>query len=265
MKYSVELRNKVISYYQKYYQQFGFRDYEIKAQSRLNEEEVEEKKIDFLKTIIRDDFAVDQKHLIIGVGTGGLAVVLRQKYHGQVFGVEPCREELDIISGKCREVGMDSNNFTQGKGEKLIFADNFFDFVYCLNVLEHVENIEDCLNEMIRVLKPGGWIYITTPNYNFPVERHYKIVFPVFLPRWAGYLYLILIGKPWTFLKTVNYITNRQIDKILDQQKKIFWMRIFKPSEKYYGRLSWLVNFFRVKLLVYPNQEIIIKKNTDDK
>ena len=59
---------------------------------------------------------------------------------------------------------------------------------------------------MIRVLKPNGYIYINTHDYRFPYERHYKIVFPAFLPKVFGYLYLLLKGKPIKFLRHINYV-----------------------------------------------------------
>jgi SAM-dependent methyltransferase len=47
--------------------------------------------------------------------------------------------------------------------EKMSFADNFFDVVYCISVLEHVDSSNTCagLKEMVRVLKPKGKLVIT--------------------------------------------------------------------------------------------------------
>lgn len=50
-----------------------------------------------------------------------------------------------------------------GIGEKLPFKSNVFDAVFSLNVLEHVKNPFECANEIIRVLKPGGILYIVVP------------------------------------------------------------------------------------------------------
>lgn len=44
-----------------------------------------------------------------------------------------------------------------GKAEQIDFSDQTFDLVICNNVLDHVENAEKCLEEMSRVLKPGGY------------------------------------------------------------------------------------------------------------
>ena len=44
--------------------------------------------------------------------------------------------------------------------ENLTYPDNFFDIVHCVNALDHVLNPKRALKEMLRVCKPGGWIYL---------------------------------------------------------------------------------------------------------
>lgn len=51
-------------------------------------------------------------------------------------------------------------------GEKLSFADDSFDVVLADHVLEHVaeEDADQVAAELLRVLKPGGWLAARTPN-----------------------------------------------------------------------------------------------------
>ncbi len=44
------------------------------------------------------------------------------------------------------------------------FEDNYFDYLATAEVLEHMENPEDVLKEMVRVVKPGGMLAISVPN-----------------------------------------------------------------------------------------------------
>lgn len=44
--------------------------------------------------------------------------------------------------------------------EKLNFPDNFCDLVVCINVLDHVRNATECLREMTRVIKRGGFLVL---------------------------------------------------------------------------------------------------------
>jgi SAM-dependent methyltransferase len=58
-----------------------------------------------------------------------------------------------------------------------------FDGAVCVEVIEHVSEDAKFLSEIARVLKPGGWLYMTTPNgdyiknegqhYNPDHLRHY--------------------------------------------------------------------------------------------
>ena len=54
-------------------------------------------------------------------------------------------------------------------GKKIPFENNTFDGVLCTEVLEHVFNLNEVLNELNRVLKPKGKAIITTP---FMWEEH---------------------------------------------------------------------------------------------
>ncbi|MBR9921645.1 MAG: methyltransferase domain-containing protein [Bacteroidetes bacterium] len=50
----------------------------------------------------------------------------------------------------------------------LSFADETFDFVLSIDVMEHVGKPERMLEEIKRVLKPGGLAFISFPQYFFP-------------------------------------------------------------------------------------------------
>jgi len=41
--------------------------------------------------------------------------------------------------------------------------DNQYDYIVCLNVLEHIFNFQNTVNESFRILKPGGRMVATTP------------------------------------------------------------------------------------------------------
>jgi ubiquinone/menaquinone biosynthesis C-methylase UbiE len=45
----------------------------------------------------------------------------------------------------------------------LRFSDNYFDYILCIHVLEHVVNDNKGMAELFRVLKPGGWAIIQVP------------------------------------------------------------------------------------------------------
>ncbi len=44
--------------------------------------------------------------------------------------------------------------------EELPFADNYFDLVVMINVLDHVRDARRCMQRLIQVARPGGWVVI---------------------------------------------------------------------------------------------------------
>jgi SAM-dependent methyltransferase len=46
---------------------------------------------------------------------------------------------------------------------KAPFDDNAFDVIFCNHVLEHVEDADQCMRELYRIMKPGGWGIFQVP------------------------------------------------------------------------------------------------------
>jgi SAM-dependent methyltransferase len=83
------------------------------------------------------------------------------------------RHALDPLASMYMEAGWplyayDAKVMTS-PGEKMPYADEYFDSVISVNALDHVDNFESVASEMIRVLKPGGYLY-------FEVEYHHPTV-----------------------------------------------------------------------------------------
>lgn len=51
------------------------------------------------------------------------------------------------------------------------FPDNEFDVIFCNHVLEHVRDDIQALNEIKRVLRPGGWAILQIPFF-YPLNEH---------------------------------------------------------------------------------------------
>ncbi len=52
------------------------------------------------------------------------------------------------------------------------FSEHTFDVIFCNHVMEHVDDDLQCMRELYRVLKPGGWAIIQSPTY--AMEQTYE-------------------------------------------------------------------------------------------
>ena len=96
---------------------------------------------------------------VLDVGCGAGQVVGRLTEAGfEAYGVdvsEPNIERAQRFSSRCQ--------FYDGR--RLPFPDNHFASVGALNVLEHVEEPEQFIPEVVRVAEPGARIVISSPNF----------------------------------------------------------------------------------------------------
>ena len=65
---------------------------------------------------------------------------------------------------------------------KIPYADNAFDYVCFLEAIEHTENPYNAVREIARVLKPGGTLIMSTPNY-LNIERRLKFLVTGFFTK----------------------------------------------------------------------------------
>ncbi len=73
---------------------------------------------------------------------------------------------------RAREARHRSSYILCAKGETLPFPDHSFDLILSHEVLEHVQDDRTAVQEMARILRPGGRMVIFVPNRGYPFETH---------------------------------------------------------------------------------------------
>ena len=90
-------------------------------------------------------------------------------------------------------------------------ADDSFDLLILNHVYEHVGNPRELFSEAVRIVKPGGTIYVTAGSRWAVMEPHYRLLFLSWLPgriadwyvrcmrRGKGYRGIRFLGiEPWS-------------------------------------------------------------------
>jgi len=82
-----------------------------------------------------------------------LAVDPLAEFYRQAFG--------SVLSGSVKLMGT--------RGEELPFRSGSFDLILCRNVVDHAQRPSDVINELIRVLAPGGLLYVALNTFSGPL------------------------------------------------------------------------------------------------
>ncbi|RJR25944.1 class I SAM-dependent methyltransferase [Candidatus Microgenomates bacterium] len=106
------------------------------------------------------------KVIDIGCGRGFYINFLSQLNLGlEIFGIDQNEKYLKVAK---KNLGGKKVFLNRGNALNLPFKANFFDKVIASEILEHINDDVKALEEMYRVLKPGGIILISVPNQNYP-------------------------------------------------------------------------------------------------
>lgn len=115
--------------------------------------------------------------LDLGCGDGVMSANSAHKVH-HIFCLNPGYTALQVLQKR----GLNNMYPVNAFGERMPFRDDFFDGVFNIFVIEHIENHISILHEIRRVLKPDGRLLIATDTAFF-----YKYLRPLFEWRKLGW------------------------------------------------------------------------------
>ncbi|MFH1751765.1 MAG: class I SAM-dependent methyltransferase [archaeon] len=165
------------------------------------------------------------KVLDVGCGFGELIEALR------AFGFDVSGLTVTGLEVKeCKEKGL--NVVLGDAGKELPFESNSFDIVLSIGSIEHIENWENAMKEMSRVLKTGGRILIETPNKSvFRNSKKYKE---------KGEDIDVVHFKEFNYKELLELLEKNNLSNIKSHNKIFFYPR--------YYALSFLdIDFFNKK------------------
>jgi ubiquinone/menaquinone biosynthesis C-methylase UbiE len=115
--------------------------------------------LDQVAPISKNDVVVD-----VGCGSGNLTLHSAEKCK-LAIGVDPSQTAIQF----CNSIKSNEHSvFIPAAGDALPFPDEYADVVMMVEVIEHLDQPMKIISEISRILKKGGLIFTTTPNYAFP-------------------------------------------------------------------------------------------------
>lgn len=123
----------------------------------------------------------------------------------------------------------ETHHFILSSVEAIPFKTEVFDFVYTLSVIELIKDDKEIINEMYRILKPDGKLYITVPTRFSPfrIIRDLEILFGVY-------------RYPQFNIEHYHYYSKKDIRKLVDGKFSI---------ENFYGyQFNFLPRLFNLLL-----------------
>lgn len=103
----------------------------------------------------------DAKILDVGFGLGYGLNILSIKAR-ELYGLDVDTKVLDHCKNTILGKNPRLKHLNIFDGYNIPFPDNFFDVVTCVDVIEHVENYDHLIKEMLRVSRKG--VFLSTPN-----------------------------------------------------------------------------------------------------
>ncbi|HEX8090087.1 MAG TPA: class I SAM-dependent methyltransferase, partial [Blastocatellia bacterium] len=119
---------------------------------------------DRFDTLINESVKIPLEGRILDVncGTGAHAIEMAERMRGlgEVIGVDPSAERVDIARAKAQAKKIDDVTFEQGSAAYLRFESHEFDAVIGDASMLATDEIEDVLDEMIRVAQPDAQVIL---------------------------------------------------------------------------------------------------------
>jgi len=180
--------------------------------------ETREKKAKTMVAVLRDFLDSNFQSLLvldIGCSTGIITNYLA-KYFGKLIGID-----IDEKAIKYARDNFIKENlvFETGDSMNLNFSQNMFDIVICAHVYEHVPDANRLMQEIHRVLSPGGVCYFAAGNRLNIYEPHYNLPFLSIIPRQLANAYLKIAGKGKLYYE--KHLTYWELKKIVRNFERI--------------------------------------------
>ena len=131
-----------------------------------------------------------ERILDIGCGDGFIAELFSKRLSAKPYGLEISRDAVE----EARKRGVDAEVFDVSE-KGLPYDNDFFDVIFCGDIIEHIYDTESLLENLRTVLKPGGSLIATVPNVASWYNRGFLMI--GWLPTWVESASRVYTGNPF--------------------------------------------------------------------
>jgi 2-polyprenyl-3-methyl-5-hydroxy-6-metoxy-1,4-benzoquinol methylase len=157
--------------------------------------------------------------LNVGCGAGTECQIWAELGH-RVAGIDISEPLVELARKRALSKGF-GIHFDVGSAVELPYSGNSFDICLVPQLLEHVPDWQKCLDEAVRVLRPGGILYLTTTNALCPVQNEFTLPlyswYPGFVKRHCERL-AVTTHRDWvshTAYPAVHWFTYWKLKRFL--------------------------------------------------
>ncbi|HEV2989831.1 MAG TPA: class I SAM-dependent methyltransferase [Candidatus Angelobacter sp.] len=120
-----------------------------------------------IKAHISPEDLAGKRVLEIGCGRGGFSCWLAQQPHAprEIVASDFSSTAVQMGEQYAQAQGLRGITWEVGDIQRIAYPDSIFDTVISCETIEHVPDPRRAVAELCRVLKPGGRLFLTTPNY----------------------------------------------------------------------------------------------------
>jgi ubiquinone/menaquinone biosynthesis C-methylase UbiE len=155
------------------------------AQQPIADEAAYQKKL----AVTRDYFRPDMEVLEIGCGTGSTAI-LHAPYVKHIHAIDFSANMIAIAQGKAEAEQIENVTFEQATIEDLAIPNASLDVVLGLSILHLLKDKEAAIDQIYRMLKPGG-LFVTSTTCLGDTMGWFKLIAPI--GRFLGFFPFVAV------------------------------------------------------------------------
>ncbi len=146
--------------------------------------------------VTREYFQPDMEVLEFGCGTGSTAIT-HAPFVKHILAIDISSKMIDIARGKADAKNVENISFRQSAVDELSVSDQTFDAVLGLSILHLLDNKEDVIAKVRKMLKPGG-VLVTSTACIGDTMKFFKVIAP--------------IGKFFGLMPLVRVFTTKELE-----------------------------------------------------